>query len=241
MDATTAGLRATVRPMEYLSFGGRASYDHVSTAEATLVDPARQSVVDIAEAPGFGRAFDYAHGEAFADLDWRESPGFTRRGGRVRLGMHRYQQIKGSTSSFTRVDAEATQHFPFLHGARVIALRASVSLTSVGTGQQVPHFLLPYIGGRNSVRSLPSFRLRDRHSLLVNAEYRWRAAEIIEMALFGDAGKVAATRHDLNLSDMHTSVGLGVRLHGPTYTAIRLALAYGTEGTRALFSVGPVF
>lgn len=241
MDATTAGFSGTVRTFDHLSVGGRASYEHVSTGPATLVDPGEHPSVNIEEAPGFGHPLDYLHGEVFIDLDWRESPGYTRSGGRTRLGVHRYTQVNGSESSFTRIDAEVAQHFPFLHGARVIALRGLVSLTSVADGREVPHSLLPSIGGRSSVRSLPSFRFQDRHRLLLNAEYRWRASELVDMAIFGDAGKVAATRHDLDLSDLHTAIGFGVRLHGPAFTAIRLALAHGTEGTRALFAIGPIF
>ncbi len=241
MDATTAGVSGTLRVFRHLSVGGRAAYDHVTTGEATLQDPARVTTVRIEDAPGFGRAFDYIHSEVFADLDWRESPGFTRSGGRYRLGLHQYAQVNGSGSSFTRFDAEVAQYFPFLHGSRVVALHGLASLTSVGTGQEIPHFHLPYLGGRNSVRSLPSFRYRDRHRLLITAEYRWRPSELIEMALFGDAGKVAATTRHLDLHDLHTALGISVRLHGPTFTAIRMAAAYGSEGLRVLFAVGPVF
>ena len=241
MNATTAGVTGTLRASRLLSFGGRAAYDHVTTGDATLQDPSRMTTARIEEAPGFGRTFDYIHSEVFVDLDWRESPGFTRSGGRYRLGVHQYAHINGSDSSFTRLDAEVAQYFPFLHGNRVVALHGLASLTSVGSDQVIPHFHLPDLGGRNSVRSLPSFRYLDRHRLLLTAEYRWRASEMIEMALFGDAGKVAATTRHFDLHDLHTALGIGIRLHGPTFTAMRMDAAYGAEGLRVIFAVGPVF
>jgi hypothetical protein len=241
MDATTAGVSGTIRALRHLSVGGRAAYDHVTNGPPSLQDPDRTTNVRIEDAPGFDSTIDYAHGEAFVSLDWRESPGYTRSGGWSRLGAHSYTQVNGRESSFGRIDAEVAHHFPFLHGRRVVAVRGLVSVTSVASGQVIPHFLLPYIGGRNSVRSLPTFRFRDRHRLLLNAEYRWRASEAVDMALFGDAGKVAAALHHLDLRDLHTSVGIGVVLHGSTFTAVRTAVAYGTEGVRVVFAVGPSF
>ena len=241
MEETTAGLTATARTSSPFLFGGRAAYEHVTTGPASPQEPSFSPNVGIEDAPGFGRTIAYVHSEVFADLDWRESPGYTRRGGRSRLGLHQYSQVNGDESSFTRVDAEVAQHFPFLHGNRVVASHALVSLTSAGSGQTIPHYLLPYVGGQNSVRSLPTFRFRDRHRLLFNAEYRWRASEMVDMVLFGDAGKVAATTSDLDLNELQTSVGISIRLHGPTFTAFRLAFAYGTEGGRVLFGLGPVF
>lgn len=241
MDATTAGLSGTLRTVGHLSVGGRTAYDQVTTTASSLGDPALGAIVGLDSAPGFDSTTRYLHNEAFVDLDWRESPGYTRSGGQVRLGMHRFTQVDGSESSFTRVDAEVSQHVPFLNGRRVVAVRGLVTMTAVGAGQAVPHFLLPYVGGRNSVRSLPSYRFQDRHLLLFNAEYRWRASEAVDMALFADAGKVAATRDDLDLRGLHRSAGIGLRLHGTSFTAVRLEAAYGTDGLRFLFAVGPVF
>jgi outer membrane protein assembly factor BamA len=241
LQATTAGLSGTLRTVGHLSVGGRASYDRIVTGPPTIQEPNSDTLVRVADAPGFGAPLDYAHAEVFADLDWRQSPSYTRTGGRARLGVHRYDQLNGSESGFTRVDGEVAQFFPFLHGSRVVALRGLVTLTSPDSGQEVPYHLLPFLGGRNTVRSFPSFRFRDRHRLLFNAEYRWRATELFDMALFGDAGKVASTTRDLDLSDLHTAIGIGIRLHGPTYTAIRLAAAYGSDGGRLQVAFGPVF
>jgi hypothetical protein len=224
MDETTAGVTATARGSRYFWFGGRAAYEHVTTGPGSRQEAGFSPSVPIEDAPGFGRTIGYVHSEIFANLDWRESAGYTRRGGHSRLGVHQYSQVNGSESNFARVDAEVAQHFPFLHGSRVVALRALVSLTSAGSDQTIPYYLLPHVGGYNSVRSLPTFRFRDRHRLLLNAEYRWRTSELVDMVLFGDAGKVAATTNDLDLSDLQTSVGIGIRLHGPTFTALRLAL-----------------
>ena len=42
------------------------------------------------------------------------------------------------------------------------------------------------------LRGYPSWRFRDRNRLLLTGEYRWTAGQFVDMALFVDAGKVAA-------------------------------------------------
>ena len=77
--------------------------------------------------------------------------------------------------------------------------------------------------------------------MLFNVEYRWRVNEMIDMALFYDTGKVAAERADLNFDDLHKSYGIGLRLHMPEVTALRVDVAHGSEGWRLNFTAGPPF
>jgi hypothetical protein len=41
---------------------------------------------------------------------------------------------------------------------------------------------------------------------------------------------VAANRSDLDLDGLKSDIGIGVRLHGPSFTALRLDFARGREG-----------
>jgi len=61
------------------------------------------------------------------------------------------------------------------------------------------------------------------------------------MALFYDAGTVAAKRHDLSLSGMKDDYGVGFRFHGPISTPLRIELAKGNEGIVLNFSASQVF
>jgi hypothetical protein len=61
------------------------------------------------------------------------------------------------------------------------------------------------------------------------------------MALFYDAGKVAARRGDLDPQGMKTDFGLGFRFHGPASTPLRIELAKGNEGFVLNFSASQVF
>ena len=65
------------------------------------------------------------------------------------------------------------------------------------SGQQIPFFMLPSLGGGSDLRGYSSWRFRDLNSLLLQAEWRVMVNRFLDMALFYDAGKVAARRSDL--------------------------------------------
>ncbi len=63
----------------------------------------------------------------------------------------------------------------------------------------------------------------------MTAEYRWEAGWLLDPALFVDAGKVAARRGDLDLSDLEASYGIGFRFHTTNRFILRLDLAKSRE------------
>jgi outer membrane protein assembly factor BamA len=184
----------------------------------------------------------YVRTGALAEVDWRESPGYSTSGGLYRLDWSSYLAQRNAPHSFTRVDALATQLIPILRANWVIALRAMASVTNTAEGETVPAFLLPSLGGGESLRGYSPWRFRDRHRLLFSGEYRWTAGQFVDMALFVDAGKVATRKEDLNLSDLNRSFGIGVRFHAPGKTFLRVELARTRDdGYGIIFSVGPPF
>ena len=52
------------------------------------------------------------------------------------------------------------------------------------------------------------------------------------MAVFLDEGTVAPSPTALNLHDLNRGWGVGARLHGPTFTAVRFEIAHSVEGWR---------
>ena len=123
----------------------------------------------------------------------------------------------------------------------MLAFRARLETTDVASGQVVPYYLLPSLGGANSLRGYTDFRFQDKHLLLMSAEYRWLPSRVVDMAIFVDAGKVTAERRDLDLDGLRTTYGVGIRFHGPTFTPLRVDLARGDEGIRAHITGGLSF
>jgi hypothetical protein len=63
----------------------------------------------------------------------------------------------------------------------------------------------------------------------------------MDTAIFYDAGKVTASRSDLDLEDLKSDYGIGFRLHGPAATPLRIELAKSNEGLVIVFSAHASF
>ena len=140
--------------------------------------------------------------------------GYARRGGLYALSYETYLD-SDETYSFDTLKAEVVQHMPILRENWVISLHG-VARTTLDESDDVPYFLLPSLGSGSTLRAYPSWRFRDRHSLLMSGEWRWIPSRmLIDMAIFYDAGKVAGRREDLNFKDLKHDWGVGFRLHTP--------------------------
>ncbi len=228
-DATTIGAAATVRVARTFSVGSRIDWLQTEADGGSL--PRSRDTL----------APTYARTGGFAELDTRESPGYTRSGSLLRLDVSDYRQTNGSSHGFRRVDAEVQQFVPLLRERWVLAFRALASTTDADAGADVPYFLMPDLGGSRTLRGFSSWRFRDRNRLLLSGEYRWPAGSLVDMALFVDAGKVAADRRDLTLKDLQVSQGIGVRIHTPSATVTRIELARSREGLSLIFAFSPSF
>jgi outer membrane protein assembly factor BamA len=143
--------------------------------------------------------------------------------------------------SFRRLDLEAAQLIPIARANWVVVFRGVASFTDTSAGQAVPFFAMPSLGSSRDLRGFENFRFRDRHRMVLTGELRWSPSRLLDMAIFTDTGKVAASTGDLNFDDLHTNYGIAARIHNATNTLLRLELARGTEGIRFIFGVGPSF
>ena len=184
---------------------------------------------------GPGRSPTYVHTQGTVGVDSRTSPGYSRRGGSYSVTLHDFADTD-EDFRFRQVDYEVIQHIPVLRDAWVLSLHGRVETTYGRDDQQIPFFMLPALGGGSTLRGFASWRFRDRHSLLLQAEWRVLANRFLDMALFSDAGKVTARRGDLDLDGLKSDFGLGFRLHGPLATPLRIELAKSNEGLALVFS-----
>jgi hypothetical protein len=190
--------------------------------------------------PGLGAKTTYIHSEGTVGFDWRTSPGYSRRGGFYGISLHDYND-RDEEFGFRQVNYEAIQHFPILREAWVISLHGLAQTAYHKSGQQVPFFMLPYMGSGHSLRGFISHRFRDENTLLLQAEWRIMLNRFMETAFFYDAGKVAARRQDLDFNGLKSDYGFGVRFHGPFATPLRVELAKSSEGLTLVFATTPIF
>jgi hypothetical protein len=236
-----AGVSAEVRPGAGPLFAtGGFGYDAYTLERGKGVHPSIEDRFTPVTAPELGAEPTYVRLSASAGADWRPSAGYARRGGLYGLGYHVWRD-RDQTYSFERIDAEVVQHLPLLRENWVISLHGRMQST-VGDSDRVPYFLLPLLGSGSTLRAYSTGRFRDRHALLLQAEWRWIVNRTgMDMALFYDMGKVSDRRSGLSLSGMKSNVGIGLRLHGPRSTPLRIELARGNEGLNLVFAAGAAF
>jgi hypothetical protein len=190
--------------------------------------------------PGLGAEVTYLHTQGGVGIDWRTSPGYTRRGGYYGVSFHDYNDLD-EAFGFQMVQYEAIQHVPILREAWVLSFRGRVQAATDKDGQDTPFFMLPALGGGSTLRGYSSWRFRDRNSLLLQAEWRIPVNRYLDLAFFYDTGKVAPRMADLDLDGLKDDFGVGMRFHGPFATPLRVELAKSHEGLSFVFSTGPSF
>lgn len=234
---TELGGEAVFKPVSFVRLGAGVGVERFDTGLSRTADPARAFLFHAM--PGAGADPRYIHGQASAAIDSRDGEGYTRQGTLLRATLHDYRQQNDGPYSFQRIDGAVEQYLPILHGNWVLFFGLRASTTATAAGRDVPFFLMPDLGGHD-LRGFANYRFRDRHSIVMTAEYRWYAQEFLDAAIFYDAGKAVPTRGSLDFTGLKSSVGAGIRLHGAQMTALRLEVARSREGVRLLLAFSPV-
>lgn len=236
------GGRAGLRPIGHVLLGGGLEY--LQPRLGAGINDRYPDVTDTftpSEAPGLDARADFLRSEAFVEVDYRE-PRNPRKGGWYRAAFWHYDDRTAGQFTFNRVDADLRQFIGFLAGRRVIAARLFVSTSDTGTGQAIPFYFMPTLGGNDTLRGFREYRFRGPHAILAQGEYRWEIWSGLDGALFYDAGKVADRREDLDFADLETDYGFGFRFNTDNGVVLRVDAAFGSRDGKHLYVVfGGVF
>lgn len=225
---------------EWLLLAGGVEFSQWKQGTGSGTAPSVEAVYAPDELPGLGSSPVYVRVFGTVGVDWRPAADYARRGGFYGATFQNFAD-PDARFGFSQVDYTAIQHIPILRDAWVLSLRGEVTTTHVKNGQQIPFYMLPALGGGSSLRGFASWRFRDRHSLLLSADWRVLANHFLDLALFYDAGKVASSTSELDLDGLKSDYGIGIRLHGPISTPLRIDFAKSTEGLQMVFSAKAAF
>jgi hypothetical protein len=237
LRTTTFGARAALRPAPIVAIGGGVEYLEPRVGNGT--DDGLPSIgdrFDEASAPGLWRQPDYLRSIAFIDVDWRR-PLNARNGGWYRAEFGHYDDRARMGYTFNRVDVDLRQFVSFLSERRVFFGRVFASTSDVQSGEQVPFYLMPTLGGNDSLRGFRDYRFRGPHALLLQGEYRFEIWSGLDGALFYDAGKVAMRRAHLDLKDLESDYGFGFRFNTDNGIVVRVDAAFGSRDGKHLWIV----
>jgi len=240
-DTDLAGY-GMVRANHWLSIGGRFGWMKQPTISAST-GPFDRDFPDAREVfpndPGVSAQASMLHGGVAAEADTRDYPGRPTHGGLYRAAAQIFSDRDLHQFSFRRYEAEGLQIFPVAGARWAIALHGWGVFSDTPGDNSVPFYLLPSLGGLNTVRGYHDYRFHDRNLLVANAESRWALFEHIDAAAFFDAGNVASRAGDLDLDK--TSYGAGLRVHTRTSTLGRLDVAHSREGWHVFFGLNDPF
>jgi hypothetical protein len=237
----SATLQVRPVPHHWLVLTGGVEYSEWQQRPGTGSHPSIETIYSPDELPGLGASPTYLHTSTTAAIDWRPAADYARRGGYYGVTWHGYSDGGDTPFGFGQMDYEVIQHLPVLRDAWVLSLRGRVSTTYTNDGETIPFFMLPALGGGSNLRGYSSWRFRDNHSLLLQAEWRTLVSNFFDFAIFYDAGKVAARQSDLDLDGLASDAGVGLRIHGPMRTPLRIEFAKGSEGFHFVFSAHASF
>ena len=181
----------------------------------------------------------YLHSEIAATNDTRDHRGHPTSGGLYRVAMATYHDQRDGLFTFRQYQAEALHFAPLTGPEWMLVLHGWLVVSDVATGREVPFYLLPTLGGSNTLRSFSDYRFHDLNSLVYNVESRWTIRRHVDLAVFGDAGNVAPHADALDLEKV--SLGAGVRLFTDHTTFARFDVAHGSDGWQFVFRTNDPF
>lgn len=242
LEDTNFGFNAGVRPFRHMRIGASGGFTEVNVGPGThprFISTDRQYSPSVTV--GIDHQTDYLQGGFFAQYDYRDIPGGPRSGGNYFARFTYNKDVDLERHTFRKLDAEAQQYIPFFNQRRVIALRARTELTYKNSGQTVPFYMQPTLGGSNDLRGFRPFRFYDDNLLVFNAEYRYEVFAGLDMAVFGDAGKVFRSKSQLDLNDLEGAYGVGMRFNARNAVFMRIDAGFSHEGFQVWIKFNNVF
>jgi outer membrane protein assembly factor BamA len=231
-----------VKPVRHLKIGGSAGYIWVNVGPGTSDRfPSTELVFSPAVTPGIDVQTNFLRYGPYIQVDYLDKPEVATNGGLYTFQFTWYRDQVLNLNDFRRLDAELQQYFGFFNKTHVLAIRGKTTLTDNDTGQPIPFYMQPTIGGSEDLRGFRPFRFYDDNSLVLNAEYRWHVVSLLDMALFADGGKVFPRRGQLNFSNLEGDGGIGFRFNIKGRQFLRLDLAKSREGFRVWVKFNDVF
>ena len=234
-----------VQASPWLSIDGRFGWiprPTLSTATGPSVNvPNTVDLFTEATAPGIGTQPPFVHGDVSIVADIRDHAGHPTGGGMYRAGAAAYVDQDTGTYSFRRYEVEANQFIPLGTRKWVLGLRASEVFSDTSAGRVVPFYLLPSLGGHNTLRGYDDFRFHDRDLQNFTIESRVALLTHMDVTGFADAGKVAAEASDLDFRRLRSSYGAGIVFHNATSTLARIDAGHGFEGWHVFLKLSDSF
>jgi len=223
-----------LRPTPNTRFVAAIAAEHYVTDGGRLDAGEDEALLTLPVVPGLASHTTFVHSGFAGGFDSRPAGDISHRGSLLQAGVQHYADQTSGRYSFAQFVAEGEHVMAVAAGHGAVDVAARAWLSANGSGDIVPLYLMPYLGGGDFLRGYKTYRFRDRHALLLTAEFRWTVHRYIEAVAFSDAGTVAPRIADLTFGSMRPTAGAGIRAHAAKDTLFRVDLAGGRDGLQLL-------
>ena len=234
-----------VRAKPWLSIDGRVGWiPPPDLLAASGPRPRVPSTIDAftdAGAPGISTQPAFIHGDVSVIADVLDHPSHPTSGGMYRATASAYADRSAGAYSFRRYEIEAAQFIPLGTRRWVLGVHGWGVFSDTSAGRSVPFYLMPSLGGTNTLRGYFNYRFHDNDLQNINIESRVALLTHMDLAVFADEGKVAPDASHLGFHQARTSYGAGVRFHSATSTLLRIDAGHSVEGWRVFIRVSDAF
>lgn len=242
LEDTAVDASIGFKPVKHLKIGASAGYLWVNVGPGQSNRfPSTDQVFSPLVTPGINVQTNFVRYGPYVQVDYLDRPEVPTGGGLYTFEYTLYRDQELDRNDFRRMDAEIQQYFGFFNKTHVLAIRGKTTLTDADSGQVIPFYMQPVIGGSEDLRGFRAFRFSDNNSLVLNAEYRWHVVSTLDMAVFGDGGKVFSRRGQLNFANLEGDGGIGFRLNVKGRQFLRLDVAKSREGFQVWVKFNDVF
>jgi outer membrane protein assembly factor BamA len=244
LDTNDISLRGLVKLGDSLRIGTKVGYMNPQVGPGHDRNfPSIERFFTDAEAPGLAAQPNFLHTALFTEVDYRDQRGNAREGGLYRASFGVWDDRTQQQFDFRRLDAQAVHYVPVAPSKKhVVSGQVGLSYVNNKSGNRVPFYFLPYVGGMDSIRSYRDFRFKDENALWINLEYKWTVISYLSLATFFDVGEVQRHWEEIGFGGLKRGYGFGVRFHTPQLDLGRIDVGTGGgEGWRAFVKLGPSF
>jgi hypothetical protein len=204
-------------------------------------DPSIGDVYTDLEAPGLERQPDAIFGIFNATLDLTNREGKPHTGGIYDFEIGRYDDRNSDLFKFTRTALDVKHFIPVLSEGRIFYTRMFLNYDDPAEDARVPFYLQQTLGGNEMLRGYEQIRFRGNVLLYLDAEYRWRANEFWELALFYEVGNAFHELDEITLGDLEYSYGFQTGLTAGRSSILTAGIGRSEEQIRYYIGFGEIF
>lgn len=206
-----------------------ATWGEVDTETAGMLDTMNITGVEGGTISGVG---------AFLSRDTRDNTFFPLRGDFFELNAMYYGETLGSKYEYSSFKLNLRKYIN-LFSSHIAALQVYIETRS-GT---VPFLYLPQMGGQNFMRGYYEGRFRDKNLAMIQTEYRFPISGRFRGAVFASVGNVAEKFNDMDLGNLKTAYGFGIRylFDKKAKIYIRMDVGFGENSNGFYFGIFEAF